>query len=579
MDTREYAKDADVTPPANPSTPSTGYPTDGNPSLGDPSTTPGAYWFYQIAEELRNIVVEAGNTPDSADLSQLAQAIAVLSIKPVANFDEIKTDTTLRIGQRVMALGNQSPGDGGGNLFEIVAAGTGTEDGGSYINLTGITGQAKGLFPDGVYFKQFGATGLGIADDQPAIQACIDYMASVGGGVVNSGEGVFALANTVNNPYANVKINCSGGDRTHDLGGQGTLARTEFKWIGVSGGLMFHVYSPAGASNQKMVGCGLKDAYFNANGLAGGGLLITSQNAGEYERIHFHEFSGHCLKVTTHVLGEASDSQHNRFKNITCRQYVETGSFIELDGGSSSDNASMNSFYDCSGAVKDGDGIVLRNCDNNLFFRSRIFMAPGATGNAIVAHGSNSSQLETARANTFFAFSTNALGTIIAKGTTSYTYPSVDNKIIEADVGNGTPLPTVEAGASFWFESHRNMQYESGLVNAVIGGSAAQIDTLRANQGTESLRLKNGASNHLTLESGDALSEWGVSIDEATGDLRFIRNAGSGHMILPQPLDITGQTLTTSATAGAASALPATPENYFNIEVNGTVYKVPLYNV
>jgi hypothetical protein len=60
----------------------------------------------------------------------------------------------------VQTLGYYSAGDGGGNIYEIVAAATGTADGGSFIDLTGISGQAKGLFVDGVVnVKQFGAVG------------------------------------------------------------------------------------------------------------------------------------------------------------------------------------------------------------------------------------------------------------------------------------------------------------------------------------------------------------------------------------------------------------------------------------
>jgi hypothetical protein len=79
----------------------------------------------------------------------------------------------------VQTLGYYSAGDGGGNIYEIVAAATGTADGGSFIDLTGISGQAKGLFVDGVVnVKQFGAVGDGVNDDAAAIQAAMSYQAS-----------------------------------------------------------------------------------------------------------------------------------------------------------------------------------------------------------------------------------------------------------------------------------------------------------------------------------------------------------------------------------------------------------------
>lgn len=70
---------------------------------------------------------------------------------------EMKTSNTLSVGQKVRTLGYYAPGDGGGNEYEIVAAGTGTDDGGSFIDLTGSGLQAKGYFGGVINVKKFGA--------------------------------------------------------------------------------------------------------------------------------------------------------------------------------------------------------------------------------------------------------------------------------------------------------------------------------------------------------------------------------------------------------------------------------------
>lgn len=90
-------------------------------------------------------------------------------VQPVATFDSVAdmvNATGLTIGRKVRTLGYYNPGDGGGNDYEIVAAGTGTNDGGSYINLAGSSLQAKGAFSEAqpIDAKKFGLTSVGDAD-------------------------------------------------------------------------------------------------------------------------------------------------------------------------------------------------------------------------------------------------------------------------------------------------------------------------------------------------------------------------------------------------------------------------------
>ena len=71
-----WAANAVGTPPTMPGTLQAGYPTD----TATP-TIPGAYWFYQITEEIRNVIVSApagSNTPSASVVNQLATAINVL---------------------------------------------------------------------------------------------------------------------------------------------------------------------------------------------------------------------------------------------------------------------------------------------------------------------------------------------------------------------------------------------------------------------------------------------------------------------------------------------------------------------
>lgn len=72
---RVYESGAAAGAPSAPATPSTGYPTAGNPGSGIEATKPGAYWFHMIMEELRAVITAAGIVPDHEDLGQLLAAL------------------------------------------------------------------------------------------------------------------------------------------------------------------------------------------------------------------------------------------------------------------------------------------------------------------------------------------------------------------------------------------------------------------------------------------------------------------------------------------------------------------------
>jgi hypothetical protein len=106
---------------------------------------------------------------------------------------DMQAASQLEVGQKVRTLGYYEPGDGGGNDYEIVAAGTGTGDGGSIIHLDDGVHQARGLFPKGhVWIEQFGANSD--VDARPGVQSAVDFKESVGGGFVFAGGGTFEMS-------------------------------------------------------------------------------------------------------------------------------------------------------------------------------------------------------------------------------------------------------------------------------------------------------------------------------------------------------------------------------------------------
>ena len=74
----------------------------------------------------------------------------------VSNVAEMQERQTV-VGIVIQTLGYYSEGDGGGNTYEVVAGGTGTDDGGTFIDMANGL-QAKGLFKNVASTLQYGAT-------------------------------------------------------------------------------------------------------------------------------------------------------------------------------------------------------------------------------------------------------------------------------------------------------------------------------------------------------------------------------------------------------------------------------------
>lgn len=72
-----YESGASVSAPSAPSPGSVGHPTNGVPGSVAP-TVPGAYWFYQLEQEMANILAAASITPNQATLTQLRDAVNAL---------------------------------------------------------------------------------------------------------------------------------------------------------------------------------------------------------------------------------------------------------------------------------------------------------------------------------------------------------------------------------------------------------------------------------------------------------------------------------------------------------------------
>jgi hypothetical protein len=66
--------------PVTPTATDGAYPTDGDLVSGIPASTPGAWWFHMLSEEVRNVIIGAGLTPDFKSTNQLYSAIQSMGL-------------------------------------------------------------------------------------------------------------------------------------------------------------------------------------------------------------------------------------------------------------------------------------------------------------------------------------------------------------------------------------------------------------------------------------------------------------------------------------------------------------------
>ena len=257
---------------------------------------------------------------------------------------DMAADTSLAIGDIVETIGyynnwvSSSNKPKGGNRYEIVAAGSGTADGGSFITLSNGL-KAKGLFISGVDVCQFGAKGDGTTDDTSAIQAAINYsrsfvnitagLTSTGGPVINIPEGVYAVTRIIRK--SGVAIVGAGSRSTYfvalSLGSVepygmveidvGPVVSSHLKGITICGGATTYTTTPVNANQWGIY----THAKWNTASYGAGGGLWYSQ----YEDVYVKNFN----------FGEWSRAGYTWSHSLRPNQFIEYNSctvLVNTDG-------------------------------------------------------------------------------------------------------------------------------------------------------------------------------------------------------------------------------------------------------
>jgi len=171
----------------------------------------GSYdlWLFPTAVEAD--ANDTSNALQFADnINTTGGAIASVTNINFATVAEMVADTALQVGNFISIESYTATNNSGVMFGEVVAAGTGGADGGSYIDLTGSGLQFKQTFDNGVSVNKFGAEGDNASDDTASIQGALDYAASANESVFDNAGNIYSIT-TIKVKDGTRKVNLTRG--------------------------------------------------------------------------------------------------------------------------------------------------------------------------------------------------------------------------------------------------------------------------------------------------------------------------------------------------------------------------------
>jgi len=308
---------------------------------------------------------------NSAGVTQFDKdRIASLGSTQVQSFNSIaalrlRSGTT--IANAAKTLGYYEEGDGGDNSFYWDGTSTATDNAGTVIKPTAVSGAGRWLAvnPNNINVLQFGAKTDG-TDTTTHFQAAIDF-AETNGLVVNVGAGTFTINTTITLKQGVSLI----GERTNPYNASAYYPSKIIHAPASSGINLFELVAPA--SNTTYVSCGGIENFYlqaHATGNTKYGIYLRNPLGGRFHNIgSSNAFTGGFLAIKGNLNGFYSN-----FRLINTTSYPMAAGVLMLsyEGHIYGTTARFDNFY-VSGSLTAGTGGI-----------TSAFLALPAAGNSIL---------------------------------------------------------------------------------------------------------------------------------------------------------------------------------------------------
>lgn len=439
-----------------------------------------------------------------------------------------------------------------------------------YSGSPAILALANVVVPAGVDYT-------GVTDSTAPIQAAINTAAAASGGVVVLGPGTVKIGTAgtgllISN--SNVALIGAGSSYISNSGTPSSAATT-LKWGGTSSltAVMVACTSPQGATLSAIQGLQVAGMTLDCNGLCGYGVALTSVKKSNFSQLYVKNPITAAYLLTTWLNANLvdTDTQHCIFQQCVWR-CLDSVAAKKAHGfwctnantaSASNGNTSFNTFLECLGqtdgttAATSGIGIKIDAGDNNSFINCICYRANGSTAPSVQLNGYNSSS----DGNVFYHFSdttaANAIN-ILGNATLGSGFNPTQNCFLFSDSNNGVNYPTLDTGCRVYWTNTNGVSQKAIHNSVIIGAVANETAALGevANVTTESMRVRNGAQNHMVFTDGTHV--WGMNIDSSANLRLQSLTGGSGNVVGPNYIVDNVTAIPAGGTAGLGYMMSST---------------------